>query len=371
MTDAKEWYVVGEHRYQVVRYVDNKQGSMKVLQWTAVSSEAVLPIPRGGNLISPRKNETIETDDGVRAVLRRFDMPAREEKRAHEAVGGATLDAAAGSEPAMGKSAAQHLSEVGNYGDGREHCASTYLEKNAPPNDPDAALAALEEFDVRWTMLHLGKEKGEHLDRAVREVLSERIRSLPGATSSCDSKPMRPIRAMEIGAYIGYSAIRIGKILAEASKSSTLRHSLLTVEQNEENAVLAKKHVDYAGLGAVVTVVNARIEECFTGDEDETGPYDFVFIDHRKPYYLRDLQILESLGIIDRSITTVVADNVASLEHVRNREASIARGKRKGLCKCVNKACDYLQYVRKHWGQTEVYYGADTKDGISVSTPSR
>ncbi len=267
----------------------------------------------------------------------------------------------------------KHISEVGNYGDGREYYASKYVLEHAEPNDPDGVLTALEHFDVRWTMLHLGREKGEYLDRALNELVSERKRNEKARSARWGPKP---IRVLEIGSYIGYSAIRMGKILATEAGST-----LLSVEQNYENAGYAKTHVEHAGLNEVVEVLHSRVENCFQEDLSEdfgnensslacNRPFDFVFFDHRKPFYLRDLKLLESRGVIDASVTTVVADNVASLEHIKNREDSIARGKRKGPCKCVNKACDYLEYVRRRWSSTEVFYGCNTKDGISISKPA-
>ncbi|VEU37303.1 unnamed protein product [Pseudo-nitzschia multistriata] len=311
----------------------------------------------------------------------------------------------------MGKNnaSARHISEVGNYGDKREYYASKYLMEHAPPNDPVACIRSLEEFDVRWTMLHLGQEKGDYLDGAIRALISEKrrgkkrnsrhqpIQHSDGATESgagttcCPntealSEHPTPIHALEIGAYIGYSAIRIGRLLAaEADPGSTL----LSVEQNEDNSRYAAAHVNHAGLNKTVTVLHSKIEECFkNGEKDETDgegiainagyrenfscrvPYDFVFLDHRKPFYLRDLKLLESRGVIDASVTTLVADNVAPLEHLRNRAQAIARGKRNGPCKCVNKACDFLDYVRQKWSSTEIFYGENTKDGISISKPA-
>ena len=105
----------------------------------------------------------------------------------------------------MGKNESpRHISEVGNYGDGREYYASKYVLENAEPKDPDAVLCALENFDVRWTMLHLGREKGEYLDTALRELISERRKNQKTRPTRCRQKP---IRVLEIGSYIGYSAI--------------------------------------------------------------------------------------------------------------------------------------------------------------------
>ena len=271
------------------------------------------------------------------------------------------------------KSSARHISEVGNYGDAREHYASKYVFEHAQPNDPDAILRALEMFDIRWTMLHLGTEKGEYLDMALKDLIIERRAKKMKSEAIIRSRP-DPIRVLEVGAYIGYSAIRMGRILVtEAEQGSTL----LSVEQNLENAKYAKIHVEYAGLNNTVKVLHSRIENCFGELPNETEvwnndnrPYDFVFFDHRKPFYLRDLKMLESRGYIDASTTTLVADNVASLEHLKNREEAIARGKRKGSCKCANNACNYLDYVRKRWSSTEIFYGNSTKDGISISKPA-
>ena len=47
-------------------------------------------------------------------------------------------------------------------------------------------------------------------------------------------------------------------------------------------------------------------------------PYDFVFFDHQKPFYLPHLKLLEAKGYIDSTQTTVVADNIASIIHIKN-----------------------------------------------------
>jgi len=284
----------------------------------------------------------------------------------------------------MAKTAsAKHISEAGNYGDQREYYASKYLLEHALPNDPEACLKALEDFDVRWTMLHLGREKGEHLDRAVVDAIRCRSCNWTG------NGHQRPIRALEVGAYIGYSAIRIGRILAECAPEGS---HLLSVEQNGDNACYAARHVKHAGLAGTVAVRHGRIEECFghhdNNDDDDNindsdhsdssssssselgvAPFDLVFLDHRKPFYLRDLKLLRAARVVDPNTTTVIADNVAPREHLRNRAEAVARGKRRGPCVCSNKACDFLEHVRREWSSTEICYGANSKDGISVSVP--
>ena len=84
---VKQWFEVGEHRYEVVRYDGSKarpKGLMKVVKWATIESNAALAISNGGQIITPSKVETITTDDGVRAVLQRFDMPGRAKARAQQ-----------------------------------------------------------------------------------------------------------------------------------------------------------------------------------------------------------------------------------------------------------------------------------------------
>ena len=106
-----------------------------------------------------------------------------------------------------------HISEVGNYGDEREYYASTYVFEQIqaqtqtqaqhatttttstmiplPNNDhcPNAILNALNDFDICWTMLHLGKEKGEYyLDKSLQEcILLKQSRREEQSTSSSSS----------------------------------------------------------------------------------------------------------------------------------------------------------------------------------------
>ena len=84
---VKQRFEAGEHRYEVVRYDGSKarpKGLMEVVKWATIESNAALAISNGGQIITPSKVETITTDDGVRAVLQRFDMPGRAKARAQQ-----------------------------------------------------------------------------------------------------------------------------------------------------------------------------------------------------------------------------------------------------------------------------------------------
>ena len=53
-TLVKQWFEVGEHRYEVVRYDGSKtrpKGLMKVVKWATIESNAALAISNGGQII--------------------------------------------------------------------------------------------------------------------------------------------------------------------------------------------------------------------------------------------------------------------------------------------------------------------------------
>ena len=80
------------------------------------------------------------------------------------------------------------------------------------------------------------------------------------------------------------------------------------------------------------------------------GPFDFVFIDHLKPHYLRDLQLIESNGLL-REGSVVFSDNVGPFFG----------------------ADKYLGYVRTSGRYETAYFEShieyqDIEDGVEVST---
>eukprot|EP00928_Gymnodinium_smaydae_P089763 TRINITY_DN73677_c0_g1_i1.p2 TRINITY_DN73677_c0_g1~~TRINITY_DN73677_c0_g1_i1.p2 ORF type:complete len:116 (+),score=11.69 TRINITY_DN73677_c0_g1_i1:32-349(+) len=88
----------------------------------------------------------------------------------------------------------------GQCGDGRERKASAFVRAKAAPGDAVAALDAFEEFHAKHRpLLHVGPQKGAHLDDAVRA--------------------RAPLRVLELGTYIGYSAIRIGRCVCLTSQT--------------------------------------------------------------------------------------------------------------------------------------------------------
>ena len=101
---------------------------------------------------------------------------------------------------------------------------------------------------------------------------------------------------------------------------------LFSVELNADNAAIARRILDHAGVGERVTVLVGTL-----GDGGATiaalerehgfteGSVDFVFIDHDKDAYVDDLEHIRGRGWL-RPGAVVVADNVKIPGAPRYRE---------------------------------------------------
>jgi catechol O-methyltransferase len=175
-------------------------------------------------------------------------------------------------------------------GDGREEAAAQYVIAHAPQGNLDAAIAAIDKFaHQQQFLINVGDEKGVLLDAAIERV--------------------KPQRVLELGAYVGYSALRMARRLPAGGR-------IFSVEFNPSNAAIARRVIEHAGASDRITIVVGSI-----GDGGKTvkaleqehgfqpGGLDFVFIDHAKEVYLSDLRrILEAGWLHPGSV--VVADNV-------------------------------------------------------------
>lgn len=184
---------------------------------------------------------------------------------------------------------ARNITKTGQIGDGREAAAADYVVANARQGDIDDVIAKVDQFAYEKSILiNVGDEKGELLDAAVR-------RADPGL-------------ALEMGTYCGYSSLRIARAAPSAK--------VFSIELSSANADVARRIWAHAGVDDRVTCVVGTISDCgitldalaaehgFAADK-----LDFVFIDHDKDAYLRDLQSILDRGWLRRG-SIVVADNI-------------------------------------------------------------
>ena len=152
--------------------------------------------------------------------------------------------------------------------------------------NPAAILAELD----RWGKEHkalmtIGPERG----RVVTDLIAE----------------ARPERMVELGCYVGYSAILFGDAVRAAGG-----REYLSFEYNAEYAAIAEQLVELAGLqGFVKIVVGPSSASLRALAAAENVPkIDILFIDHFAQFYLTDLKIAESGGLLQQG-SYLIADN--------------------------------------------------------------
>lgn len=140
----------------------------------------------------------------------------------------------------------------------------------------------------------------QELEKIKKEALEERVPIIMDDTLEVISKILiekKPVRILEIGAAVGYSAICFSEYLDEDGKIDTIERDIERIEKAKEN------------------IKKAEVEEkinLYEGDAVEILPtldekYDVVFIDAAKgkyPFFLSEaMRMLNKNGII-------IADNV-------------------------------------------------------------
>ena len=172
-----------------------------------------------------------------------------------------------------------------------------YVFSNAEKNNPKSILQTIDNFVLEsgQFLMNVGPEKGEILrDHLVKS---------------------KPNNVIELGTFIGYSAVLISSTIGEKSK-------LTSIDSDSHSIEIAKELINFAGLDDKVNLMHGNAEEIIP---ELNFNADFVFIDHAKKKYLSDLKLLETEEIILKNCT-VFADNVGIFkdemveyfDHVRN-----------------------------------------------------
>jgi catechol O-methyltransferase len=126
---------------------------------------------------------------------------------------------------------------------------------------------------------------------------------------------------------------------------------IISIEADPQSAEIARRIHEYADVSDRIKIVNEYTDKIIPrlSKDFNIDSFDLIFIDHHKDIYLRDLKLLEEVGLI-KSGTMIVADNV------------ITPG-----------APDYLEYVRNNPNYTTTFhegkieYRDDLCDGIEIS----
>ncbi|XP_006875908.1 PREDICTED: catechol O-methyltransferase [Chrysochloris asiatica] len=170
-------------------------------------------------------------------------------------------------------------------GNSKEDRILRHVQQCARPGNPESVLDAIDTYcsQKEWAM-NVGDEKGLIVDKVVREC--------------------QPSVLLELGAYCGYSAVRMARLLPPGAR-------LLTIELNPIYATITQQMLDFAGLQDKVTVLVGASQDIIPQlkKKYDVDTLDMVFLDHWKDRYLPDTLLLEECGLL-RKGTVLLADNV-------------------------------------------------------------
>lgn len=150
-------------------------------------------------------------------------------------------------------------------------------------------LEVIDKYDrEEKKLINVGSNKGQ----LIAELIAERS----------------PAVMVELGAYVGYSAIKFGDAVRRAGGKT-----YLSFEVNPVNAAVSKVLIELAGLQDFVRVVIAPSQISIAQlIQDSVVDYlEFFFVDHWKDRYVPDIWLVEQLGLLRAGKSVVVADNVS------------------------------------------------------------
>jgi len=159
--------------------------------------------------------------------------------------------------------------------------------------NPGEVLRSIEAAARREGLPIIGPAKGALLDETVLKY--------------------KPRRVLEIGTLVGYSAIRMGRLLPKGGR-------ITCVDVDRAISRVAASNIEKAGLSDRIEIIVGDAKKVIPTLD---GKFDMVFIDAEKSEYLTYLKACERLlhkgSVVVADNVRVFADRVADyLEYVRN-----------------------------------------------------
>lgn len=199
--------------------------------------------------------------------------------------------------------------------DGREINLLRYIYNHPALNElrgsPTRILRAMDEFAAQETFLiNIGPDKSGKIHALIQHE--------------------NPSIFVELGAYVGYSAISFADAMRRTRGDTNLKHDLRlwSLEADPLMASITMNLVELAGLSDIVKVVVGPAVDSIKRlhAESKLVAIDFLFLDHVEDLYVADLELCLSLSLLNPG-SVVVADNIL-----------------------VPGAPDYLAYIHRHIG---------------------
>ena len=161
----------------------------------------------------------------------------------------------------------------------------SYVLANSISGDTDSAINSIDTF-CNLKPEHRMMNIGPHKAAVVEEFLKK-----------------QPVSSfLELGTYVGYSAIRFSKLLTSNGR-------LLSIDVNPKTTAMATTISDHAKIKNIEFLLGGLSGQINFLKKEFPQGLDVIFLDHWKDLYVSDLNILEKNGLI-RVGTRIVADNL-------------------------------------------------------------
>lgn len=209
------------------------------------------------------------------------------------------------------------------HGDGREQALLKHLQSltslKSSSTSPDSnsyedplarsqrVLQEIDDFGKRDNsyLMNVGETKGRQVEALIKEK--------------------KPKLILELGSYVGFSAISFSRHLPTLHPNSKYpsewtddhtedRAGYISLEKSEVYATTARGALELAGLDKYVKIVVGGSTKSLRSLRQTLNlarpvQFDMVFLDHLKPLYTIDLKVMEEEGLVGPG-TILVADNV-------------------------------------------------------------
>ena len=243
---------------------------------------------------------------------------------------------------------------------GTEQALINYVQKQLLASDNNVlktpaskVLGHIDDFCLkRHWMMHVGYEKSPILEKFLKECKE---------TTAPDAE--KTLALVELGTYCGYSSILMANALQ--AKLSCDHFEIYTVEVAEQNAKIAREMIKLSGLQDHIHVLlfdpnRESLTDLLRREMPPASTIDFLFLDHSKSMYLRDLQQLENSRFVQKGCF-VAADNVifAQIDDYREYIAELAH---RGIVRTQLKL-SWLEYCEPDHNGDETKKNM-MKDGI-------
>ena len=166
----------------------------------------------------------------------------------------------------------------------RRQAALDFARRVARPGDPTSVLAALDRFarEDRFLM-NVGPEKGVLLEQELHKIG-------PGA------------RVLELGSFVGYSAILMARCLSDSGR-------IVSIDVSPESSEVARAMAALAGLEKRIEFLTGAANDRL---DSLDGVFDLVFLDHWKDLYKPDAEKILARGLLAAG-GVIVADNLGPM----------------------------------------------------------